>query len=197
MTRVKPTQSCPDQTGGSNSISGAEKNLLIVDDDPKFRDRLAKSMARRGFEVQTAAEVAEAVRLIGADPPDLALIDIRLQDGSGLEIIAELHNANPQATAIVLTGYGSIANAVAAVKAGASGYLSKLTEVDDIAAALLNPDALNRPSIPSKPMSDNRVRWEYLNRVFELCDRNLSKTARRLRTHRRSLQRLLKRRAPN
>jgi len=203
MAEVKRAPSYPDPTPDQQApigetLAGPVQRLLIVDDDEKFRARLAQSMALRGFAVQVAGDVDEALAIIEARPPALALIDIRLGNGgNGLDIIAALHTARPDATLIVLTGYGSIANAVAAVKAGAVGYLSKLTDADEIAAALHDPDSLDRPPIPGKPMSDTRVRWEYLNRLYELCDRNLSKTARRLHTHRRSLQRFLKRRAPN
>ncbi len=198
MARVDHTPSYRGSADDAKAKPGDNKSLLIVDDDAVYRDRLRRSMERRGFVVQAVAGVADALHLInGHAAPELALIDMRLKDGSGLEIVAKVHDLNPQANVIVLTGYGSIANAVAAVKAGAVGYLPKSSEVDDIVEALLNPDILNQPSIPAKPMSDNLVRWEYLNRVFELCDRNLSKTARRLQAHRRSLQRLLKRHAPH
>jgi len=197
MTRVQYTPSYRGSTGSAQARPGDNRNLLIVDDDTVYLQRLSRAMERRGFAVEAVAGVAQASRLINDHVPDLALIDVRLKDGSGLEIVADLHVVNPEATIIVLTGYGSIANAVAAIKAGAVGYLPKSSEIDDIVEALLDPDSLNRPSIPAKPMSDNLVRWEYLNRVFELCDRNLSKTARRLQAHRRSLQRLLKRHAPH
>ena len=169
--------------------------LLIVDDDEPFRKRLARAMEKRGFEVSSVATVAEGVDLARRYMPRYAVLDLRLTDGSGLDIVSELRGACPNARIIVLTGYGNIATAVAAVKAGAIDYLPKPSDADAVAAALLDhEDAL--PSPPVNPMSADRVKWEHIQRVFEQCGRNVSDTARRLRMHRRTLQRILNKRAP-
>jgi two-component system response regulator RegA len=172
-----------------------DRRLLIVDDDEPFRKRLARAMEKRGFEVSTVATVAEGVELARRDQPPYAVFDLRLADGSGLDIVGELRDARPDARIIVLTGYGNIATAVAAVKAGAIDYLPKPSDADAVAAALLDhEDALPPP--PENPMSADRVKWEHIQRVFEQCGRNVSETARRLRMHRRTLQRILNKHAP-
>lgn len=177
------------------SQSGEDRRLLIVDDDEPFRKRLARAMEKRGFEVNTVATVAEGVELARRDQPPYAVFDLRLTDGSGLDIVGELREARPDARIIVLTGYGNIATAVAAVKAGAIDYLPKPSDADAVAAALLDhEDALPPP--PENPMSADRVKWEHIQRVFEQCGRNVSETARRLRMHRRTLQRILNKHAP-
>jgi two-component system, response regulator RegA len=176
-------------------LDGEDRRLLIVDDDEPFRKRLARAMEKRGFEVTTVATVAEGVNLARDDPPPYAVFDLRLTDGSGLDIVGELREARPDARIIVLTGYGNIATAVAAVKAGAIDYLPKPSDADAVAAALLDhEDALPPP--PENPMSADRVKWEHIQRVFEQCGRNVSETARRLRMHRRTLQRILNKHAP-
>jgi two-component system response regulator RegA len=176
-------------------LDGEDRRLLIVDDDEPFRKRLARAMEKRGFEVNTVATVAEGVKLARDDPPPYAVFDLRLTDGSGLDIVGELREARPDARIIVLTGYGNIATAVAAVKAGAIDYLPKPSDADAVAAALLDhEDALPPP--PENPMSADRVKWEHIQRVFEQCGRNVSETARRLRMHRRTLQRILNKHAP-
>lgn len=176
-------------------LDGEDRRLLIVDDDEPFRKRLARAMEKRGFEVVTVATVAEGVNLARDDPPPYAVFDLRLTDGSGLDIVGELREARPDARIIVLTGYGNIATAVAAVKAGAIDYLPKPSDADAVAAALLDhEDALPPP--PENPMSADRVKWEHIQRVFEQCGRNVSETARRLRMHRRTLQRILNKHAP-
>ncbi len=175
--------------------AGALGNLLIVDDDQPLRDRLATAMTRRGFSVSVAESVAEARRRAHADPPECAVVDLRLGDGSGLEVVEVLRAARPEVHVVVLTGYGNIATAVAAVKAGAVDYLPKPADADQIAAALLS-QRRTRPPPPENPMSANRVRWEHIQRVYEPCGRNVSETARRLNMHRRTLQRILAKRAP-
>lgn len=182
--------------GGGNPFPASALTLLIVDDNRIFRRRLARAMEHRGFAVSQVDGVTGARLAISNTPPDYALVDIRLKDGCGLEIVSALHEKAPSAIVVVLTGYASIANAVSAVKAGASGYLSKTTDIEGIVEALKNPDAVERPEISKDPMPDDQVRWERLNRIYELCDRNISKTARKLDAHRRSLQRLLHRHAP-
>ncbi len=172
-----------------------DKTLLIVDDDRAFLQRLVKAMESRGFEVTSAHSVAEGVNLIRKSAPAFAVVDMRLDDGNGLDIIAELRRARPDARAIVLTGYGNIATAVSAVKLGAVDYLAKPADADDVTDALLAPPDAKAPP-PENPMSADRVRWEHIQRVYELCNRNVSETARRLNMHRRTLQRILAKRAP-
>lgn len=174
---------------------GPDKRLLLVDDDEPFRRRLGRAMEKRGFEVELAESVAEGVAKASVSPPAYAVIDLRLGDGNGLDVVAALREARPDAKMIVLTGYGAIATAVAAVKLGAVNYLSKPADADDVCHALLSTGEEATPP-PEKPMSADRVRWEHIQRVFELCDRNVSETARQLNMHRRTLQRILAKRSP-
>ncbi len=174
---------------------GPDKSLLLVDDDEPFLRRLAKAMEKRGFEVETAGSVAAGRAIATARPPAYAVIDLRLEDGNGLDVVEVLRERREDARVVVLTGYGAIATAVAAVKIGATDYLSKPADANDITNALLtNGDDLPPP--PENPMSADRVRWEHIQRVYELCDRNVSETARRLNMHRRTLQRILAKRSP-
>jgi Response regulator consisting of a CheY-like receiver domain and a Fis-type HTH domain len=175
---------------------GADRSLLIVDDDEPFRRRLARAMEKRGFDPVVAAEsVAEGLAATRNQPPAFAVVDLRLEDGNGLEVVEAIHECRPDSRVIVLTGYGAIATAVAAVKIGAIDYLSKPADADDVEAAFLARGA-DKPAPPENPMSADRVRWEHIQRVFELCDRNVSETARRLNMHRRTLQRILAKRSP-
>jgi two-component system, response regulator RegA len=174
---------------------GEGKSLLLVDDDEPFLRRLARAMEKRGFEVETAESVAGGKAIATARPPAYAVVDLRLEDGNGLDVVETLREKRPDARIIVLTGYGAIATAVAAVKMGASDYLSKPADANDITAALL-ATADELPPPPENPMSADRVRWEHIQRVYELCDRNVSETARRLNMHRRTLQRILAKRSP-
>ncbi len=179
-------------------LSGAQpddRSLLIVDDDKPFAARLARAMESRGFIVEAAGGVAEGLATIAAHPPAFAVIDLRLGDGSGLDVIRALKAARPLARAIILTGYGAIATAVTAVKLGAFDYLAKPVDADEITAALLG-DHSSRPLGSEHPMSADRVRWEHIQRIYESCERNVSETARRLNMHRRTLQRILAKRAP-
>jgi two-component system response regulator RegA len=173
----------------------ADRSLIIVDDDRSFLQRLVRAMELRGFEVRFGHSVAEGVDLIREKAPAFAVVDMRLEDGSGLDVIAELAKARPDSRAIVLTGYGNIATAVSAVKLGAVDYLAKPADADDVTDALLAPTDAKAPP-PENPMSADRVRWEHIQRVYELCNRNVSETARRLNMHRRTLQRILAKRAP-
>jgi two-component system, response regulator RegA len=173
----------------------ADKALLLLDDDVAFRTRLGRALAARGFDVVATAGVMEAIDAARAKPPAFAVLDLRLEDGSGLSVVEELHRVRPDCKVVVLTGYGNIATAVAAVKAGAIDYLSKPADADDVVKALLAmPD--QKPTPPENPMSADRVRWEHIQRVYELCGHNVSETARRLNMHRRTLQRILAKRAP-
>ncbi|EKE74554.1 ActR/PrrA/RegA family redox response regulator transcription factor [Celeribacter baekdonensis] len=174
---------------------GVDKSLLLVDDDEPFLRRLARAMEKRGFEVEMAGSVAAGKAIATARPPAYAVVDLRLEDGNGLDVVEVLREKRPDSRIVVLTGYGAIATAVAAVKIGATDYLSKPADANDIVNALLaNGDALPPP--PENPMSADRVRWEHIQRVYELCDRNVSETARRLNMHRRTLQRILAKRSP-
>jgi two-component system response regulator RegA len=173
----------------------ADKSCLVLDDDVAFRTRLARALAQRGFDVTDVATVAEAKAAADKTPPAFAVLDMRLEDGSGLDVVDELHKRRPDCRVVMLTGYGNIATAVAAVKAGAVDYLSKPADADDVARALLAAPGDN-PAPPDNPMSADRVRWEHIQRVYELCNHNVSETARRLNMHRRTLQRILAKRAP-
>jgi len=174
---------------------GEDRSLLLVDDDEPFLRRLSRAMEKRGFVPETAETVAAGKALAMARPPAYAVIDLRLEDGNGLDVVETIREKRPEARIVVLTGYGAIATAVAAVKAGATDYLSKPADAEDITNALLAmPDELPPP--PENPMSADRVRWEHIQRVYELCDRNVSETARRLNMHRRTLQRILAKRSP-
>ena len=174
---------------------GPDKTLLLVDDDEPFLKRLAKAMEKRGFDVETAGSVAAGRAISTARPAAFAVVDLRLEDGNGLEVVEVLRNKRPDSRIVVLTGYGAIATAVAAVKIGATDYLSKPADAADITNALLATGE-DLPPPPENPMSADRVRWEHIQRVYELCDRNVSETARRLNMHRRTLQRILAKRSP-
>jgi two-component system response regulator RegA len=173
----------------------ADRNLLIVEDDKAFLERLARAMEARGFIVRTSDTVADGLAQIARMAPAFAVVDLRLGDGNGLDVVSALKRQRPDARAIVLTGYGNIATAVTAVKLGAVDYLSKPADADDVINALLATGE-QPPAPPENPMSADRVRWEHIQRVYELCDRNVSETARRLNMHRRTLQRILAKRAP-
>ncbi len=172
-----------------------DPSLLLVDDDKTFLTRLERAMAKRGFVVRIADNVADGLAAVSASAPAFAVVDLRLEDGNGLQIVSALHQKRPDARAVMLTGYGNIATAVTAVKLGAVDYLSKPADADDVINALLAMGE-TRPQPPENPMSADRVRWEHIQRVYELCDRNVSETARRLSMHRRTLQRILAKRAP-
>lgn len=174
---------------------GRDPSILLVDDDEAFLKRLAKAMERRGLAVETAGSVAAGKAIATARPPAYAVVDLRLEDGNGLDVVEVLRERRPDCRIVVLTGYGAIATAVAAVKIGATDYLSKPADANDVINALLQTgDTLPPP--PENPMSADRVRWEHIQRVYELCDRNVSETARRLNMHRRTLQRILAKRSP-
>jgi two-component system response regulator RegA len=182
-----------DVTG--SMVTGGDTSLLIVDDDKPFLTRLARAMETRGFVVETADSVEEAVGKARANPPAYAVVDMRLGDGNGLDVVAAIREKREDARTVILTGYGNIATAVTAVKLGAIDYLSKPADADDVFAALTRTSG-ERAAPPENPMSADRVRWEHIQRVYELCSRNVSETARRLGMHRRTLQRILAKRAP-
>ena len=173
----------------------ADKSLLIVDDDNPLRERLARAMEKKGFEVMQAESVMKGINQVNNTPPAFAVIDLRLGDGSGLEVVKEIHKLKKDSRVVMLTGYGNIPTAVAAVKAGAVDYIPKPADADDVENALLASPGTKAPP-PENPMSADRVKWEHIHRVFELCNRNVSETARRLKMHRRTLQRILSKRSP-
>ena len=191
MALAEPTMPAADAI---RSVPG-ENTLLIVDDDKPFSTRLARAMEGRGYEVRVAESVADGVAAIETRAPAFAVIDMRLTDGNGLDVIARLKEVRPEARGVILTGYGNIATAVTAVKMGAFDYMAKPADADDIHAALM-ADPSHKPELPENPMSADRVRWEHIQRVYELCGRTVSETARRLNMHRRTLQRILAKRAP-
>ena len=176
-------------------VVATERTLLIVEDDKAFLQRLARAMEARGFEVRTAESVGEGLQQVEASAPAFAVVDMRLEDGNGLDVIQALKRRRPDARAIILTGYGNIATAVNAVKLGAVDYLAKPVDADDVVAALLAL-GVEKSELPQNPMSADRVRWEHIQRIYEMCNRNVSETARRLNMHRRTLQRILAKRAP-
>ena len=173
----------------------ADKSLLIVDDDNPLRDRLARAMEKKGFKVIQAESVKKGIEKVKNSPPAFAIVDLRLNDGSGLEVVKEIKKQSKESRVIMLTGYGNIPTTVAAIKAGAIDYIPKPADADDVENALLaSPNSKASP--PENPMSADRVKWEHIHRVFELCNRNVSETARRLKMHRRTLQRILSKRSP-
>ena len=173
----------------------ADKSLLIVDDDNPLRDRLSRAMEKKGFEVTQAESVEQGINQAKKSPPAFAVVDLRLNDGNGLEVVKEIQKIKKNSRIVLLTGYGNIPTAVAAVKAGAIDYIPKPADADDVENALLaSPETKAKP--PENPMSADRVKWEHIHRVFELCNRNVSETARRLKMHRRTLQRILSKRSP-
>ena len=172
-----------------------DKSLLLVDDDNPFRERLARAMEKKGFNVSQADGVKKGIEIAKLKKPIFAVVDLRLNDGNGLEVVKEIQNSNSSSKVIMLTGYGNISTAVAAIKGGAIDYLAKPADADDVEKALLaDPNSKAQP--PENPMSADRVKWEHIHRVFELCNRNVSETARRLKMHRRTLQRILSKRSP-
>jgi len=172
-----------------------DKSLLIVDDDNPFRERLARAMEKKGFVVSQAEGAKKGIESVKIKKPAFAVIDLRLGDGNGLEVVKELQNSNAKSRIIMLTGYGNISTAVAAIKQGAIDYLAKPADADDVEKALL-ADPSTKAQPPENPMSADRVKWEHIHRIFELCNRNVSETARRLKMHRRTLQRILSKKSP-
>ncbi len=172
-----------------------DHTLLILDDDKPFRERLGRAMESRGFDITICESVRDGIVVAREKPPAFAVVDLKLDDGNGLDVVEALHEKRPACRVVVLTGFGNIATAVAAVKFGALDYLPKPADADDVMAALLAPPG-SKPTPPENPMSADRVRWEHIQRVYELCGHNVSETARRLNMHRRTLQRILAKRSP-
>ena len=184
-----------DVSSATNVKDYKDKSLLIVDDDNPFRERLARAMEKKGFVVTQAESVKKGIDSLKITKPAFAVIDLRLNDGNGLEVVKEIQSLNNNSRIIMLTGYGNIPTAVAAVKHGAIDYLAKPADADDVEKALL-ADPKSKAQPPENPMTADRVKWEHIHRVFELCNRNVSETARRLKMHRRTLQRILSKRSP-
>ncbi len=183
------------QTQQLNLNDFQDKSLLILDDDDPLRGRLSRAMEKKGFVVKEAKSVTEGLEIVKKSPPNFAVVDLRLEDGNGLDVIKELSKSKSDCRIVMLTGYGNLPTAVAAVKAGAIDYIAKPVDADDVESALLaSPESKAKP--PENPMSADRVKWEHIHRVFELCNRNVSETARRLKMHRRTLQRILSKRSP-
>ena len=184
------------ETINSNHVNNIiDKSLLIVDDDNPFRERLARAMEKKGFQVFQAEGVKKGIDSAKKEKPSFAVVDLRLGDGNGLEVVKEIQKTNSNSRVVMLTGYGNIPTAVAAIKQGAIDYLAKPADADDVERALL-ADPNQKAAPPENPMSADRVKWEHIHRVFELCNRNVSETARRLKMHRRTLQRILSKRSP-
>ena len=184
-----------DTSPAKNVKDYKDKSLLIVDDDNPFRERLARAMGKKGFVVTQAESVKKGIDSLKITKPAFAVIDLRLNDGNGLEVVKEIQSLNNNSRIIMLTGYGNIPTAVAAIKHGAIDYLAKPADADDVEKALL-ADPKSKAQPPENPMTADRVKWEHIHRVFELCNRNVSETARRLKMHRRTLQRILSKRSP-
>jgi len=173
----------------------ADNSLLIVDDDNPLRERLTRAMEKKGFKVSQADSVKQGISQATNSPPAFAVVDLRLGDGNGLTVVKEIQKLRKDSRVVMLTGYGNIPTAVAAVKAGAIDYIPKPVDADDVESALLAAPG-SKANPPENPMSADRVKWEHIQRIFELCNRNVSETARRLKMHRRTLQRILSKRSP-
>ncbi|MBY0430947.1 MAG: ActR/PrrA/RegA family redox response regulator transcription factor [Rhodospirillales bacterium] len=187
----------PDRkTSFTAEVPSEERSLLIVDDDEPFRQRLATAMERRGFATITADGIGAALAVASQNPPAYAVIDLRLADGNGLELVPLLRQVSADTRVVMLTGYGNIASAVFAIKSGAVDYLAKPVDADRLTAVLLGWDDSTAPEPSEAPMSAQRVRWEYIHRIYEECGGNISETARRLKMHRRTVQRILGKHAP-
>lgn len=195
MSTLSDGQGTPQGEPVPNDDLPDDRTLIVVDDDKPFLNRLGRALTSRGFDVRMAPTTREGIDMIRELPPAFAVVDMRLEDGNGLDVLKVLSEIRPDARAIILTGYGSLPTAVTAVKLGAVDYLAKPADADDVYNALLAPPNDKAPP-PENPMSADRVRWEHIQRVYELCDRNVSETARRLNMHRRTLQRILAKRAP-
>lgn len=169
------------------------RSILIADDDDVFRPRLARAFRERGWEVAEAADGGSAIAVAEADPPEYVVVDLRLPDGSGLDVVRRLKDLDPATSIVVLTGYGSIATALDALRLGATHYLTKPADVDDILAGFARgegaPEVLAEPAREVPTLA--RVEWEHINRVLTDSGGNVSEAARRLGLHRRSLQRKL------
>ncbi|HEX9011245.1 MAG TPA: response regulator transcription factor [Holophagaceae bacterium] len=177
-------------------MAEALPSILLVDDDAVFRGRLAQALEGRGMDVWTAAGPEEALARAREETPEYAVVDLRMPGGSGLDLVQALHALDATTRIVVLTGYGSIATALSAVRLGATHYLTKPADVDEILAAFQAPELAEAPADAGETPSLARVEWEHIQRVLGDCNGNLSEAARRLGMHRRSLQRKAARRRP-
>ena len=174
-------------------MADEKRTILVVDDDATFRTRLAKALEARGFDTRAASNCTDAVQAAREESPEFAVVDLRMPDGSGLEVVRELKQIDPTTNVVVLTGYGSIATALDAVRLGATHYLTKPADVDDLLAAFARADqdpselVLSDHEVPSLA----RIEWEHIHRVLADCGGNITQAAKLLRMHRRSLQRKL------
>jgi two-component system response regulator RegA len=182
-----------------SSEAAHKQSILIVDVDEVFRNRMARAFVDRGYDVRTAFDYDSALAAAQAESPELAVLDLKMPGRSGLELVQALREIDPHTKIIVLTGYGSIATAIDAVRLGATYYLSKPADADDIVAAFARGEAppLAPPDTEYKAPSLARAEWEHINRVLSDCGGNISEAARRLGIHRRSLQRKLQKYPPN
>jgi two-component system response regulator RegA len=175
-------------------IDITDRSLLLTEDDKAFREHLAQALEARGFTIIACENLTQGLAHLGDDPPAFAVIDLNLGDGNGLRIVELLKRKRPEARSVVLTGYGDINIAVTAIKAGATNFLLKPADADDVVSALL---ATSEPlELPANIKSADRVWWEHIQRIYEMSGRNISEAARRLKLHRRSLQRILGKKAP-
>ncbi|MEL6857933.1 MAG: response regulator [Pseudomonadota bacterium] len=174
----------------------ADRSCLVMDDDTIFRERLAQSLTRYGFIVSAVGTVRDGLTVAVHNPPAFAVLDLRLDDGFGLDVAQTLREASPSAHIVVLTGYGALPNVVASVKIGVQNVLSKPADIEDIINSLLAAPG-SMPSPPETPMDPDDARWEYIQSVYNKNNRNVSQTARLLNMHRRTLQRIIQRRSPN
>jgi two-component system response regulator RegA len=177
-------------------MADSRPSLLLVDDDAVYRERLATAIAARGYEVRTAADAEVALALAESDSPEYAVLDLRMPGDSGLELLRRLLTIDPTTQVLLLTGYGSIATALEAVRLGAVNYLTKPADVDDILAAFKPGESVGEVPADVATPSLARVEWEHIQRVLNDCEGNLSEAARRLGMHRRSLQRKASRKRP-
>jgi two-component system response regulator RegA len=185
-----------EQIAMSTGRMGAEsRKVLLVDDDAPLRKNLVRAFEKEGFDVATAGSLKEAYDVAAEFCPDFAVLDLNLQDGYGMELVTTLQEVRPGVRIVILTGYDSIASSLVALKAGAVGYLAKPVGAEQVVATLVG-EGEDSTEPAERPMSADRVRWEHIQRVFEQCNRNVSETARRLNMHRRTLQRILSKRAP-
>lgn len=172
------------------------KGVLLIDDDELFARVMAEAFSRRGFQTLTAHSAEEAHALVQAQPVECAVVDLRMPEESGLQLIPALLHAKPKLRIVVLTGYASIATAVEAIKLGARHYLTKPADVDDIIAAFGREGGDDALAVTDTPTSLERLEWEYIHKTLNECGGNVSLAAKRLGLHRRTLQRKLQKRPP-
>ena len=173
-----------------------DRTCLVMDDDTIFRERLAQSLTRYGFIVSAVGTVRDGLTVAKHNPPAFAVLDLRLDDGFGLDVAQTLREPSPSTHMVVLPGYGALPNVVASVKIGVQNVLSKPADIEDVINSLLAAPR-GMPSPPETPMDPDDARWEYIQSVYNKNGRNVSQTARLLNMHRRTLQRIIQRRSPD